>query len=214
MTTINQGFTFVDAVTDQVTSSALHTHIEGATIEDIANADFDGAALLVQVDSSLPSTTQTFGAIWYDTTQEIAFQNQGGRWDGMFDHTQAVAAVPLNLGDVVHISGLSGSIPIVSPLASLAHSEVLGVTSDTMASGATGWIRKYGWAPVRISTSVAPSAMTAGDTLISSSVTGAAVSSAVLSAIGQFTTGIVFGQCFKEISNDATPTLVTCLLSL
>jgi hypothetical protein len=225
MADLARGFTFSDTDVNgekTVTQTNLVALIASAGASQFGIAEFKNLeghskSILTQVEdaASGPTTTQSGGTAWYDSTLDFLRVQQGDRYDGQFDYIHVKngsASETVTIGMLVKQTGVSGTtaIPEVVPTAELANPDTLGISLAEIAPSGTGILRKQGMMEVWVS-----GAVTSGDLLVSSSqATGTLESIFNVSGYPTVTFGLAVGQCFKSLDGTVSPTLVTCMVFL
>lgn len=168
----------------KVPSAQLPAYPDDALVAHLAGAEtFTGLKTFPDIIlTGSASPTHTEGKLAYDTTNQslnfynansgIALQIGQEQWIRVINNTAAI----ITNGTPVYINGAASNFPSVAPALSTtqAASMVIGITTETIAIGATGFVTISG-----LVRNLNTSAFTAGATLyVSSAAAGALVSTA------------------------------------
>jgi len=224
MVDISKGFTFYDDITAGITtgytadatllqamvSSALVTSFEAGEFRNDGNDTNKAIPFHVTNSQVGPSTQQSGGTTYYDTTNDFVRVEQGQGFHGQFDFINVVnnnASETLTAGSLVRQVGQLGQVPKVDFTSSQGYPDTLGVVLADIAALGAGLVRKYGLMEVNVT-----GGFTAGDLLVSSATTGHAESIQNVSGYPTVTHGVGLGQCLKAVASGNT--IVTCYVYL
>jgi hypothetical protein len=206
MTYVDPGTTF-GAANATLTSSGLHTLIEGSTWTAIAYpAEWNSSVRLVKPSATEPASPRE-GDIWYDTVNKYMRPYSGG-----FD-VPGVGPFMYNGGAATLFTGSpavktdDGNYSFQQAAAS-GDEHVLGCVQKIVNPGATAVVRRTGLGLVLVEGPCQP-----GDQLVTKA-SGNARSARVLyggGSSGTFTMGRSFAMIFTDVAAGVTAT-VTCLI--
>lgn len=195
------GVSFADAVTDQCSADNLHSLLESATVTAIAVAEYNASTSIVfQTSDAAPSADQGDYSYWYDETGDNLREKRDGRWDDVDGRPSLTTEEPVMLGSPLRATGDG----LISPTAS--SSFIVGVAHSTAASGAAVLVNTFGYHPVLLNGPISR-----GDPVVSSDVTGYAMSGTLVDGTLEWVSGIDFGVCMGSAASGFSG-VVTCFI--
>jgi len=206
---IAPGFTFMDNVVANLSSTGLAAFMASANVTAIAISELRATSKVVLVAATTPIGDQGEGSLWFDTTLNILRVLNGTRWDCPYIGPE----MQNNSGNVIQSASwvVASGDNTFSMSSTQAWPEVLGVSLSNVANGSKGIIARTGIGRVKCR-----GPLSYGDVLVGASIAqgfgaaGYAVGATLVYGFTTFTAGIEIGMALGALAN--TTGLVTCMI--